>query len=59
MNERLMRAAPKYFAKFITAFEEDKQESQKPAKPGVKAMTRGDDEGNPLWLVRAARGSML
>ncbi|KAK9809673.1 hypothetical protein WJX73_003046 [Symbiochloris irregularis] len=50
MNERLMRAAPKYFAKFITAFEEDKSAIQNPTK--VKAgQNREDEDENPLWLI--------
>ena len=52
MNERLMRAAPKNFATFVTAFEEDKAEAR-PAKPGASpGQSRGsEEEDNPLWLV--------
>lgn len=52
MNERLMRAAPKLFAKFITAFEEDKEEPMSP----VRSKARSDDEETPLWLVWSYEG---
>lgn len=53
MNERLMRAAPKLFAKFITAFEEDKEEPMSP----VRSKARSDDEETPLWLVCNSHGA--
>jgi hypothetical protein len=39
MNERLMRAAPRSFAEFVTAFEDRDAASRR---------------AEPLWLVRAA-----
>ena len=44
MNERLMRVAPASFAKFVTAFEEE--------KVGPKPGTQQTRQENLLWLVR-------
>lgn len=60
MNERLMRAAPRHFAKFITAFEEDQTEPATPmkAKPGLgPGQSRPDPDEAPLWLVSPASPS--
>ena len=62
MNERLMRAAPRFFAKFITAFEEDKDETSKPGKPGLgpgQKLKASNADENPLWLVSSHENQHL
>ncbi len=51
MNERLMRAAPQYFAEFITAFEDGEQRNA-PQRGPVRRNAYPISASCP-WLMRA------
>ena len=57
MNERLMRAAPQYFAEFITAFEDGEQRNT--PQRGPVRRNAYPISASCLWLMRAPLAQLL